>query len=120
MVESAPLGEKYVTTWTEGVDPDGPPIRSIEPDVWEALLIALSGVLDVREVFPRVSEIAATVLPHDRLTMSFHDRDGTIVMEAASNSDGPTSDRIRLKHPAEKPDGSFVIVGDFTNEPPHT
>src|SRR5262249_26810317 len=44
------------------------------------LLRAIADVLDVRSVFPRISEIANKVLPHDRLTMSFIDRDGGIVM----------------------------------------
>ena len=47
------------------------------------LLRAISGVLDIRTVFPQVSEIANKVLAHDRLTMMFHDRGGEILIEAA-------------------------------------
>lgn len=51
-------------------------------DVSEQLLRVLSSALDVREVFPRVSEVACCILPHDRLTMSFHDGMGTCVLQA--------------------------------------
>src|SRR5260370_834699 len=46
------------------------------------LLREISGVLDIRTVFPRVSEIANKVLPHDLLSMMFHDELGNIVLEA--------------------------------------
>ena len=39
----------------------------------EELLRTLSNTLDIREVFVRVSDIVARVLPHDRLTMSLYD-----------------------------------------------
>ena len=39
------------------------------------LLRAIAGVLDIRTVFPRVSEITSKVLPHDRMTMAFYDGD---------------------------------------------
>ena len=35
------------------------------------LLRAISGVLDIRTVFPRISEITNKVLPHERMTMAF-------------------------------------------------
>jgi two-component system response regulator AtoC len=81
------------------------------------LLRAIADVLDVRSVFPRISEIAGKVLPHDRLTMSFIDRDGGIVMEACSNSDLPEFSRIRLAHAPnlDKADG-FKIVADLREQ----
>jgi len=48
------------------------------------LLRTIAAVLDIREVFPRVSEIANKMVPHDLLTMMFHDRGGQILIEAAS------------------------------------
>src|SRR6202022_1090799 len=51
------------------------------------LLRAISGVLDIRTVFPKVSEIANKVLPHDLLTMMFHDRGGEILIQAASTDE---------------------------------
>jgi transcriptional regulator with GAF, ATPase, and Fis domain len=50
------------------------------------LLRAIASVLDIRTVFPRVSEIASKVLPHDLLTMSFNDRNGEVVLQAASDT----------------------------------
>ena len=47
------------------------------------LLRTIAAVLDIRAVFPQVSEIANKVLAHDLLTMMFHDR-GHILVEAAS------------------------------------
>ena len=48
----------------------------------DELLRALSPVLDVRDVFPRISEIAARVLPHDLLTLTFFDETGAVVRAA--------------------------------------
>ncbi|PWT82130.1 MAG: hypothetical protein C5B57_09230 [Blastocatellia bacterium] len=78
------------------------------------LLRAIADVLDVRSVFPRISEIANKVLPHDRLTMSFIDRDGGIVMEAASTADFPDLNRLRLAHaPAMDKNDGFKIIADL-------
>jgi len=60
------------------------------------LLRAIASVLDIRTVFPRVSEIANKVLPHDRMTMSFDDGKGEIVIQACSNDDFAHANRIRL------------------------
>jgi len=54
--------------------------------VSEELVRALSGVLDIREVFAQISDIVAAVLPHDRLTMTFHDGQGTFVTSRMSKS----------------------------------
>ena len=60
------------------------------------LLRAIASALDIRTVFPRVSEIANKVLPHDRMTMSFDDGKGEIVIQACSNDNLAHVDRIRL------------------------
>ena len=44
-------------------------MRNVE--ACDELLRALSTVLDIRQVFPQISQIAATVLPHDLLTFAF-------------------------------------------------
>jgi formate hydrogenlyase transcriptional activator len=44
-------------------------MRNVE--ACDELLRALSTVLNIRRVFPQVSQIAATVLPHDLLTFAF-------------------------------------------------
>jgi transcriptional regulator with GAF, ATPase, and Fis domain len=76
------------------------------------LLRAISDVLDIRTVFPRVSEIANKVLPHDRLTMTFQQQNGHIVIEAASTDE--LSDLTELvKASTSTPDESFVIIDDF-------
>ena len=46
------------------------------------LLHTIGGVLDIRSVFPRVSEIARRMLPHDALTMSCQDEDLNVHVEA--------------------------------------
>jgi GAF domain len=51
------------------------------------LLRAIADVLDIRTVFPRISEIANKVLPHDALMMVFVDQDGHIARQAASSDD---------------------------------
>jgi transcriptional regulator with GAF, ATPase, and Fis domain len=83
---------------------------SIESSV--ELLRAISSVLDIRTVFPRVSEIANKMLPHDRLTMMFHDQHGHIVFEAASTDEFPDLTRLVKDHHAA-PDSDFFIIDDF-------
>src|SRR5262245_26340168 len=63
--------------------------RAANLEASEQLLQALASVLDIRQVFPQLSDIARKVLRHDRLTMMFIDAKGNCVMEAASNDDGP-------------------------------
>jgi transcriptional regulator with PAS, ATPase and Fis domain len=76
------------------------------------LLRAISDVLDIRTVFPRVSEIANKVMPHDRLTMMFLDQNGDIVMEAASTDEFPELTRL-VKTSRSTPDEGFFIIDDF-------
>ena len=59
------------------------------------LLRTISDVLDIRTVFPQVSEIANKVLPHDLLTMMFQDRSGHIVIEVARRRRVPRTDPPR-------------------------
>jgi transcriptional regulator with GAF, ATPase, and Fis domain len=87
-------------------------------DISDQLLRALSGALDIRQVFPEVSAAARSILPHDRLTMSFHDGLGTCVLHAVSNDDGPSEGRV-TKREADRPfDGSFKIIDDLTLDKP--
>src|SRR5712671_5834371 len=72
------------------------------------LLRAIAGVLDIRTVFPQVSEITRKVLPHDRMTMSFYDRED-VVVEAASNDEFPEVKRIKLTG-ATALDAEFRVV----------
>jgi transcriptional regulator with GAF, ATPase, and Fis domain len=77
------------------------------------LLRTIAEVLDIRRVFPRVSEIVGRVLPHDHLSLSFHDRDGQVVLEARSNDAFPAFARLLHTLPREQ---EFVIVRDFSTE----
>src|SRR6267142_2832593 len=59
--------------------------------VWPATASsgALVGVLDIRAVFPRISEIVQQALPHDALALNFTDRAGRATLEARSTEDLP-------------------------------
>jgi transcriptional regulator with PAS, ATPase and Fis domain len=86
--------------------------------IFDELLHSMSEALDIREIFPRVSEIVAPVLQHDRLTMTFHDVEGQVVIQAASNDDFPTTGvftvtadgLLALNRP-------YYIVEDFARTP---
>jgi transcriptional regulator with GAF, ATPase, and Fis domain len=56
-------------------------------DTSAELLRTIAEVLDIRSVFPRVSEIVKDVLPHDALELMFHDRAGRVTLEAQSTED---------------------------------
>jgi transcriptional regulator with PAS, ATPase and Fis domain len=77
------------------------------------LLRAIADVLDVRTVFPRVSEIANKMLPHDAMILSFVDPDGNTVREAVSIDDFPKAPAWRKLNMA--PRGELVI-GDLRSE----
>jgi regulatory Fis family protein len=80
------------------------------------LLRALVDVLDIRVVFPRVSQIAATVLPHDRLTLTFHGPDGEVVLQAASDGAGPARGGLRLVQRQRVEDDPGAVIGDLRTE----
>jgi transcriptional regulator with PAS, ATPase and Fis domain len=93
--------------------------READLQASEQLLRVMSSVLDIRHVFPKVSEIAQAVLPHDRLTMTFHDGEqGSFVLHAASNDDGPTAVRATGVDPARLVDGFFKVIDDLTQHVP--
>jgi transcriptional regulator with GAF, ATPase, and Fis domain len=83
---------------------------SIESSV--ELLRTISGVLDIRTVFPQVSEIAHKVLPHDLLTMMFENR-GQILIEVTSSDEFPGLTRL-IKADDSRPKDDFIIIDDFT------
>ncbi len=87
---------------------------SVEASV--ELLRTISDVLDVRRVFPRISEIANKVLPHDALTMVFVDESGQVVHQA-STGDVPVIDvhSTSLPHPDH-----FLLEDLATQELPVT
>ena len=56
-------------------------------DTSAELLRTIAEVLDIRSVFPRISEIVKEMLPHDALDLMFHDRGGRVTLEAKSSDD---------------------------------
>src|SRR6195256_4334995 len=60
-----------------------------EADTSTALLRTIAEVLDIRSVFPRVSEIVQPDVPHDALVLAFLDRAGRVTLEARSVDDLP-------------------------------
>jgi two-component system NtrC family response regulator len=83
----------------------------------EDLLSLLADVLDIRDVFPRVSEIVAAALPHDRLVLWLAQDQVTYV---ASNDDGPSLEQA--KQVKNDPDcqlngDGFQLIGDLAREP---
>jgi transcriptional regulator with GAF, ATPase, and Fis domain len=88
--------------------------RAANLEASEQLLQALANVLDIRLVFPQISEITRKVLPHDRLTMTFIDGQGACVMQAASNDIGPREVRATGIDTSDMHDGVFHIVDDYT------
>ena len=77
------------------------------------LLRTISAVLDIRTVFPQVSEIANKVVPHDFLTMMFHDGHGQILIEAASTDEFRGLTRF-TKADDSQPEEGFVLIDDFS------
>src|SRR5687767_12436945 len=89
--------------------------READLQASEQLLRLLSDVLDIRQVFPEVSKISQSVLAHDRLTMTFHDGEqGSFVMHASSNDDGPTAVRASGIDRERLVDGFYKVIDDLT------
>jgi len=82
-------------------------------DLSEEVLNEIAHVLDVRPVFPRISAIVNRVLPHDRLTMTFHDPDGLVGLQAESTlDDSPVRVRVSPDVLAQP----FVLLPKLTRE----
>jgi len=78
----------------------------------QALLQTIAGVLDIRGVFPRVSEIARKMLPHDALAMSCQDEHLNVHLEASSNDDV----RGLMSDLAGVPMAPELLIGDLRRE----
>ncbi|MET1084357.1 MAG: sigma 54-interacting transcriptional regulator [Burkholderiales bacterium] len=87
--------------------------RSVEIEGSVELLRTISDVLDVRTVFPRVSEIAKKLLPHDALVMVFAEGGRYFVGQAVSPGDFPDPPVVTAKTPI--PDD--FIIDDTTTGP---
>jgi transcriptional regulator with GAF, ATPase, and Fis domain len=75
------------------------------------LLRTISDVLDVRRVFPRISEIANKILPHDALAMVFLDESGQVVLRAAT--DGVP---VVGSHYSKLPHPDHFIIDDLATQ----
>jgi formate hydrogenlyase transcriptional activator len=73
------------------------------------LLRTLSPVLDIRQVFSRISEIAATVVPHDRLTLTLHDQHDDVTLVAASDGAEPMPHRVSLASGTDSGEAWFLV-----------
>jgi transcriptional regulator with PAS, ATPase and Fis domain len=82
--------------------------------VAQDLLSLLADVLDIREVFPRVSEIVAAALPHDRLVLWLPQEQS---MHVASNDDGPAIDHVQAGDVDQVTTAGFKLIGDLAREP---
>jgi transcriptional regulator with GAF, ATPase, and Fis domain len=80
----------------------------------EDLLSLLADVLDIRDVFPRVSEIVAAALPHDRLVLWLPQDQSMLV---ASNDDGPSIDHAKGGDAEQVTAAGFKLIGDLAREP---
>jgi two-component system response regulator FlrC len=86
--------------------------RSINIDSSVELLRAIAEVLDIRTVFPRVSEIANKILPHDALTMAFLDHNGDVVFDASSTDNFPLLALVKTNSSAAE----IRIIDDLSTE----
>ena len=82
-------------------------------DTSTALLRTIAEVLDIRAVFPRVSEIVKPLLGHDALELVLRDRNGDVTLEARSTEYLPGSRGCALKR-----DEAFHIVSDLRRPRP--
>jgi GAF domain-containing protein len=73
--------------------------RSADIEACAELLRTISDVLDIRTVFPRISEIAKKMLPHDALAMVFTDQGRHFVRQAVSPDDFPDPPVVTFKTP---------------------
>ncbi len=80
-------------------------------DASTELLHTISEVLDIRAVFPRVSEIANHVLPHDWLGLVFHDQADRVTLHAGSAESSPEFRQFAIAG-----EGEDQVIGDIEKE----
>jgi transcriptional regulator with GAF, ATPase, and Fis domain len=92
----------------------------IQRDPLDGLLTTLSGVLDIRQVFDRVSAIAQQVIPHDALGIAELLGDGTRVRIHVTQGLGPLATPFDLDTPTRRlvMDGvDCLLIDDLTQLP---
>jgi transcriptional regulator with GAF, ATPase, and Fis domain len=75
------------------------------------LLRTIAEVLDIRRVFPRVSEISNRVLPHDYLHLAFQGQARQMNLEASSHDDFPAHGLVTIADDLAAID--FRLIGDL-------
>src|SRR4029450_2824016 len=81
-------------------------------DVSLDLIRTIANVLDIRPVFPQLSEVVNKMLPHDALALACLERDGHVGLEAATaNLAAVQPLMFRTAVPED------FIIGDLTSEP---
>ena len=88
----------------------------------DELLPMLSGVLDVRDVFLRISAVAQKVLPHELVGVTLFDEDGEhATVHAIAGEVGPLAPVRRVEMPSSAPlrglDWDHIIVDDLLADP---
>ena len=94
--------------------------RAANLEMLEDLLKTLSGVLDIREVFDRVSEIAQRVLPHDAIIVIVPTGDGDRAQNYALRGFGdlPRTIESRVREPELLTEPwDFRILDDIATHP---
>ena len=71
-------------------------VANMSADLSTELLHTISEVLDIRSVFPRVSEIANDALPHDWLGLVIHDHADRVTLQARSAKSFPEFRRLAV------------------------
>src|SRR5712671_3409273 len=105
--DAVAIAEREHMVWVarHAAPPSGSPFLA---DASTQLLRTIAEVLDIRSVFPRVSEIVKEVLPHDALALKFSDRRGDATLEAQSTKELPAHGWC-----ARADDRDFSIVSDL-------
>jgi transcriptional regulator with GAF, ATPase, and Fis domain len=85
---------------------------------WDNLVRAVCEVPDIHRILPKISSFLQPIITHDRLTISFHDKDRNMWMRSVSNEDGPTFKRVTLSIADFPRDGSSVIINDLLSHRP--
>ncbi|PWT82450.1 MAG: hypothetical protein C5B57_08665 [Blastocatellia bacterium] len=98
--------------------PDDRDTLAANLEMLERLLDTLTDVLDIRDVFDRISQVAQSVFPHDLLGVVEPSEDGTRLRLLASSAIGqPTFDVPIAPEDVDKVEWDVVIVHDFRERP---
>jgi transcriptional regulator with GAF, ATPase, and Fis domain len=88
-------------------------------DVLDGLLLTMTPVLDVREIFNQLSAVVQPVLPHDRLMLASYSADRSLLMVDALSGD-PVPDMPQMVSVAgKKHDSDELIIPDVEAKPGH-